>query len=127
MNYTLRQVKQFLSKDTYDQLLSKRARCSDADNTSDPAADVEPNSCRGQMETKENTRFYSPVYISIHSVRGKLADPDGISGKAAIDGLVKSGVLADDSSKFVKEVRFTQDKCHKGEEERTVITIEVIR
>jgi len=63
------------------------------------------------------------VDIHIHSIRKRLADPDGISGKAAIDGIVKCGVLKDDSVKFVKEVRYSQEK---GEPEETIITITAV-
>ena len=63
---------------------------------------------------EESERFDSLVRISIHSVRGVLADPDGISGKAAIDGIVKAGILRDDSPKEVKE-----RKKHGGKEKET--------
>lgn len=75
------------------------------------------------LEKKKSARFNSPVCISIHSIRKRLADPDGISGKAAIDGLVKARILEDDSTSFVKEVKFTQSKTEHGEEESTTITI----
>jgi hypothetical protein len=64
-----------------------------------------------------------PVRIVIHSRRHRLCDADGISGKAAIDGLVHRGLLKDDSPEFVKEVGFTQEKA--GDEE-TIITIEEV-
>ena len=63
------------------------------------------------------------VNIHIHSIRKRLVDPDGISGKAAIDGLVHAGLLEDDSCKFVEEVRYTQEK---GAEEKTIITIKEV-
>ena len=59
--------------------------------------------------------------ISVHSKRKRLADPDGISAKAAIDGLVLAGVLVDDSCKYVSEVRFTQEQ---SKVEETIITLE---
>ncbi|MFP4155935.1 MAG: hypothetical protein ACLFSG_09595 [Halothiobacillaceae bacterium] len=68
-------------------------------------------------------RFDTPVRITIHSYRKRLADPDGISGKAAIDGCVKAGLLADDSTKEIVEVRHRQSQ---SETERTVIEIEEV-
>ena len=47
--------------------------------------------------------------IKVHSKRCRLADPDGISAKAVIDGLVLGGILSDDNAKFVKEVAFSQE------------------
>jgi len=57
------------------------------------------------------------------SRRHRLADPDGISGKAAIDGLVSAGILSDDSAKQVAEVRHSQVKVSKADAEETVITL----
>lgn len=58
--------------------------------------------------------------IRVHSIRKRMADPDGISAKAVIDGIVLSGILADDSAKFVKEVSFSQEV---GSKEETVIVL----
>ena len=69
-------------------------------------------------------RFNTQVCILVHSYRHRLADPDGISAKAAIDGIVKAGILFDDQTKQIKEVRFKQTKIPTKEEEKTVITIE---
>ena len=63
------------------------------------------------------------VNIHIHSKRKRLADPDGVSGKAAIDGLVHAGLLKDDSLKFIGEVTHSQEKISKLESEETIITI----
>jgi hypothetical protein len=73
-----------------------------------------------QVRPSAGPRFSAPVRIHVHSIRGRLADSDGISGKAAIDGLVKGGILADDSPKEVSNVSFSQEK---NKEEKTIITI----
>lgn len=73
------------------------------------------------LEAREDPARDTRASIHIHSKRKRLADPDGISGKAAIDGLVMAGVLVDDSCKYVSEVRFTQEQS-KAEE--TIITLE---
>ena len=52
-----------------------------------------------------------------------MADADGISAKAVIDGLVLAGVLEDDSPKYVKWVTYSQEKISKKEDEETIITI----
>lgn len=69
-----------------------------------------------QADRKEKVK----ANIHIHSVRKRLIDPDGCSGKAAIDGLVHAGVIPDDSADFVSGVSYSQEK---GPEERTTITI----
>jgi Holliday junction resolvase RusA-like endonuclease len=72
---------------------------------------------------KEMPRFNSPVCIVVHSYRKRLCDPDGISAKAVIDGIVKAGILSDDTTKQIEEVRFKQTKIKSKEEEKTEITI----
>ena len=57
--------------------------------------------------------------VHIHSIRKRLADPDGVSAKAVIDGLVHAGILIDDSAKEIGKVSYTQEK---GKEEKTLIT-----
>ena len=69
-------------------------------------------------------RFDSPVCLTIHNYRHRLVDPDGISAKAAIDGIVKAGILIDDSPEQIKEIRFTQTKIKTKENEHTEIIIE---
>ena len=56
----------------------------------------------------------------MHSIRKRLTDADGVSAKAAIDGLVLAGILPDDSPKYVKEVTYSQEK---GDPEKTIIEI----
>lgn len=58
--------------------------------------------------------------IRVHSKRKRLADPDGISAKAVLDGITKAGILTDDSAKFVKEVSFSQEIATEDE---TIINI----
>lgn len=60
-------------------------------------------------------RWRYPVVITVTSYRNRLCDADGISAKAAIDGLVHSGLLPDDSPEYVREVRHRQEKT-KGDE-----------
>lgn len=85
-----------------------------------PASDVESNSSHESLGTEEIKRFDSLVTITVISYRKLVHDPDGISAKAVLDGIVRAGILTDDSTKFVKEVRF---KSIKSKEEKTVIEI----
>jgi len=69
---------------------------------------------------KETSGLDTRCHIHVHSRRKRLTDPDGISGKAAIDGLVRSGLLADDKAQYVSEVTYSQEK---GSPEETIITL----
>ena len=86
----------------------------------DTNANVEQVVSDESMGAKQALPFDSPVCIHIHSIRSRLVDSDGVSAKAAIDGIVKAGVLQDDSAKYVKEVSYSQEK---GFPEKTVIKI----
>lgn len=63
------------------------------------------------------------VKIHLHSKRRRLVDPDGLSAKAVIDGLVLCGIIPDDSAKCVAQVTFSQEKIGSQEIEETVIEI----
>lgn len=76
--------------------------------------------------TIKNTAFDSRVRITVVSYRTTLADADGISAKAAIDGLVLAGIIADDSTKEVEEVRYRQIKVDTVGEEKTILEIEAV-
>lgn len=67
--------------------------------------------------------FSRPVRIRFHHVRKRLADIDGLSVKAVIDGLVASGVLRDDTPQQVAEISHSQSKTGPNEEEKTIVTI----
>ena len=76
------------------------------------------------MGKKEIKGLDSRVNIHFVSYRYRLTDPDGISGKAAIDGLVHAGILSDDSAKEINQVTYSQNKIPAHEQERTEIIIE---
>jgi len=50
--------------------------------------------------------------IKVHSKRTRLADPDGVSVKAVLDGIAKTDILEDDNAKCVKEISYTQEKIY---------------
>ena len=89
-----------------------------------PASDLEPGIGNATGREDEVKAFDSPVVVTIHSYRFRLADPDGLAGKWTIDAIVKAGILADDTTEYVEEVRFKQTKIKKPEEERVVVTLQ---
>ena len=76
------------------------------------------------LEILESKKFDTPVRVSFHSIRQRLPDMDNLSGKAALDGIVKAGVLPDDSKEWVPERPLHTSEI--GNEEKTIITIEEI-
>ena len=89
-------------------------------------ANLERTVSRKPLEAKANQRFNSRVSITVISYRMRLCDADGISAKAAIDGLCHCGVLQNDSPKFVKEVSYEQKKVGTQAEEQTIFRIEEV-
>jgi len=73
------------------------------------------------MAKKEGERLDKRCSISVHSRTKRLADADGRSVKAAMDGLREAGILEDDNPKFVTEVAQSQE-ITTGDEE-TIIDI----
>ena len=84
---------------------------------------MEPDLSHGPLEKEGHAGLDSRCRIEIISYRYRLADADGISAKALIDGLILAEILPDDSPKYVKEVGFSQVKIGKDEMERTEVII----
>jgi Holliday junction resolvase RusA-like endonuclease len=100
--------------------ISKNRAAGKVANLERIAGDESFQACKGKA-------FNTPVRITVISYRSRLADADGVSAKAAIDGLVHSGILKDDSPKEVVEVRHVQHKVKNKEDERTEIEIEAVK
>lgn len=84
-------------------------------------ANLERIACNESIQAGQSKTFNSPVDLLVVCFRARLADPDGISAKAAIDGCVHIGILRDDNAKWVREVRFRQVKVKNQHEEKTLL------
>ncbi len=80
------------------------------------------NALSGEIKIKQ---LHKKCSITVHSRRKRLADTDGISFKAALDGIVQAGILKSDTVESIQEVSYSQEKCKAGEEEETIISIYV--
>lgn len=89
-----------------------------------PVASVECDSGNGHLQTEKTEGLDSRFNITVISYRKRKHDPDGISVKAVLDGLVRRKILLDDSWEEIKEITFKSRKCEKGQEEKTIIEIE---
>lgn len=83
-------------------------------------ANMEPDSSHAPVAEEKTARFDSRVIITVTSYRKAKHDPDGISVKAVLDGIVRAGILVDDSTQQVKSIKF---ESIKSKEEKTIITI----
>jgi hypothetical protein len=93
----------------------------------DRPANVERATGNEPIRAGKGAAFSSLCSITIVSYRTRLCDADGISAKAAIDGLTHCGVLQDDSPKEVSEVRYRQVKVKNVSDEKTEIILEVVK
>lgn len=88
------------------------------------SANMEQNISNESLAEKETQGLDSRFNIVITSYRKRKHDPDGISVKAVLDGLVRRGILTDDSTSEINKITFTSKICRKGEKEQTVIELE---
>ncbi len=95
----------------------------DKNNTTLSVADLESNPSHAPVAEKETEGLDTRVDITVTSYRKRIHDPDGISVKASLDGIVRAGLLPDDSTKEVRQVTFKSIICKKDEAEKTVIEI----
>ena len=94
------------------------------DNAANKATNVECVTRNASLPACKGPLFDSQVSLRVHSYRTRLVDVDGVSAKYAIDGLVMGGVIANDTTKEVREVIYTQTKVKNKSQEKTEITIE---
>jgi len=86
-----------------------------------PSPDLEQSFGDESMAEKRGPRLHKKCCISVLSRTYRLADEDGRSIKAAVDGIREAGILEDDSPEFVKKVSHSQERT-TGDEE-TIIEI----
>ena len=98
----------------------------DRDHAAGQAADLELPSRGKSMGAGKGPAFDTRVSVEVVSYRVRLADADGVSAKAAIDGLVNCGVLKDDSTKEIAEIKYRQIKVKNKNEEKTELIIEEV-
>ena len=89
------------------------------------AANMEQAARLSSVAKKENPRLDPSRRVCLHIIsrRRRLCDPDGISAKALIDGIVMLGVCENDSTKEIECVTFSQVKVSKHEDEQTIVEI----
>lgn len=92
-------------------------------NTGLPASNMEPHFGNASLGAQEIEGLDTPVTIRVISYRKRIHDPDGVSFKAVLDGIVRLGLLPDDSSEYVQSVTF---ESRKAKEEKTVIEIDSV-
>ena len=92
-------------------------------NSAISSTNVEPDIGNEPVGEKEAPGFDSLVNIRVISYRKYKHDPDGISVKAVLDGLVRKGILADDSTEQIKCIAF---ESIKSKQEKTVIEITIV-
>lgn len=85
-----------------------------------PAPNLESHPGHAPLAAQEAARLDTRVSIRVMSYRKYDHDTDAPSAKAVLDGLVRRGILPDDSAHYVKSVTF---ESYQDSDERTVIEI----
>jgi len=97
----------------------------ESDNqTTIPTTNVESFIKYEPLSEDGTPKMDTPFSIRVISIRRVNHDPDGVSAKAVLDGLVHAGFFSDDSAKQVKQISFESRKTRKGEEEQTIIILD---
>ena len=86
-----------------------------------PTANLEPDARHGTVGEEATEGLDTRVHIRVISFRKRKHDIEGVSVKAVLDGIVRLGLLPDDSSEEIKAVTFESRICEKGQEEQTII------
>lgn len=86
-------------------------------------ADVEQDSSDASLGAEKTAGLAARCRILVTSYRHRMHDTDGVSCKAVLDGLVRRGLLHDDTAKEIEEISFRSVIVTKTESERTTIEI----
>lgn len=83
---------------------------------------------RGSAPPLQATARFEPfakrVDILVKVFRRREGDPDNTCAKSEIDAFVDLGILADDSSRYVRSVTFCESSAKEnGGKEETIITL----
>lgn len=95
------------------------------DNVQLPASTIQPSVVDKLKRPYAHEAFNTPVIITVHSFRYR-GDTDGPIFKWTLDSIVESGLLADDTTEEVSEIRYKTTIIKKPEIEKTVITLQEI-
>lgn len=88
-----------------------------------PIADMESNSSDEPVGKEKTSGLNTRFNIKVTSYRKRKHDPDGISIKAVLDGLIRAGILQDDSTDEINEITF---KSILSKEEKTIIELDKV-
>lgn len=97
-----------------------KKKTNDKDRVTLSPPDLESHTSNAPLGEEEATGLDTRVSIRVISYRKRRHDPDGVSVKAVLDGLVQRGILQDDSTDQIKEITF---ESRQAKEEKTIIEI----
>lgn len=102
--------------------LLKNSHAKIRDNIQLSPSTIQSSSVNELKKPYEDEAFDTPVIIIVHSFRYR-GDTDGPIFKWTLDSIVESGLLVDDTTKEVSEIRYKTTIIKKPEEEKTIVTI----
>ena len=88
-----------------------------------PVTPMESNFSDAPMGARKTEKVDSRLIIAITSYRWGKHDPDGVSIKAVLDGLIRARLLRDDSTEYIQKICYRSIKTKKKSEEKTIIDI----
>ena len=120
------QCEEWINQPYVTGLLTDEQAPQSDDTHTDTDAYLEPDTGNEVARANEVKTFTQTVHLDFVHYRHRLADPDGLSVKAVIDGIVEAGLLANDTAEEIESITHRQVKIPRSEEENTVLTIEEV-
>lgn len=111
-----------VSKDEFDRIQQRLKRTRE-DRGSSSVTESQSNSIDAIKKQNALKTIDERVIITFIVYRHKLIDPDNNYSKHFTDAIVESGLLRNDTSSEIEEVRYRQVKIPEWEQERTVIEL----
>lgn len=105
---------------THEEVAEHLRKFKTDDHPAVRAPDLESNPSDGPAAKNAAKKIHPRFSITVHHRSRRLADPSGRCFKFAVDGIVRGGILPDDSPIYVKEIRETFEQRKNDE---TIIEI----
>lgn len=103
--------------------MSGNRKKNSSNKVTDPDAVLECDFGYVPLAAKKGEGFSSQVRVIIYHFRKRQIDPDNLSVKAVLDGIVSAGILADDTPLQIKEITHKQ---FKADNEETYVVIQEV-
>jgi len=105
------------TENEFERLQSNRGNTSVRATNRKP---VRPDDEAREVQNETDSPRFDCINVRIHVTRKRRVDRDATRPKPVIDGIVRGGIIKDDSEDEIKTIRITHET---GANEETIITV----